>query len=80
MMDQGYSDILVETEDDIGIVIEVKYAEDGNLEAGCREALNQIQDKDYASRLIEDGIEDIRKYAIAYWKKRCRVEMQISRT
>lgn len=71
----GYSDILVETEDEIGIVIEVKYAEDGNLEAGCKEALEQIQDKEYESRLLEDGIEDIRKYGIACWKKKCKVEM-----
>jgi len=71
----GYSDILVETEDDIGIVIEVKYVEDGNLEAGCREALKQIQDKGYEEVLVEDGIETIRKYGIACWKKKCKVEV-----
>ena len=36
----GYSDILVEPEEDgIGIVIKVKYAENGNFEKGCREAM-----------------------------------------
>ena len=64
-----------ETEDDIGIVIEVKYVEDGNLEAGCREALKQIQDKGYEEVLVEDGIETIRKYGIACWKKKCKVEV-----
>lgn len=74
----GYSDILVETEDGIGIVIEVKYAETGNLEAGCRDALKQIEEKDYEARLVEDGIETIRKYGIACWKKKCRVEVPLS--
>ncbi len=69
----GYSDILVETEDETGMVIEVKYAENGNLEAGCREALKQIEEKDYEARLAEDGMETIRKYGIACWKKKCKV-------
>ncbi|MEZ3485745.1 MAG: ATP-binding protein [Lachnospiraceae bacterium] len=74
---EGYSDILVETEDETGIVIEVKYAEDGDLEEGCKEALKQIRIKEYASRLIEDGVKNIRKYGIACWKKKCKVKMQI---
>lgn len=69
----GYSDILVETEDEIGIVIEVKYAEGGDFDAGCRTALKQIQDKDYAAGLVEDGMEKIVKYGIACYKKNCRV-------
>ena len=73
----GYSDILVETEDETGMIIEVKYAENGNLEAGCREALKQIQEKDYEARLAEDGIETIRKYGIACWKKKCKVEVSL---
>lgn len=40
----GCSDIMIETNDDTGIIIEVKYAHDGNLEAGCKEALRQIED------------------------------------
>ena len=32
----GYSDILVETDDgETGILLELKYAEDGNLDAAC---------------------------------------------
>ena len=69
----GYSDILVETEDEIGIVIEVKYAEGGDFDAGCRTALKQIQDKDYSAGLVEDGMEKIVKYGIACYKKNCRV-------
>lgn len=48
----GYSDILIETRKNrIGIVVEVKYAEDGNLEAACQKALQQIEDKKYAAGL-----------------------------
>ncbi len=34
---EGYSDILVEMEEKrIGIIIEIKYPDNGNLEAGCQ--------------------------------------------
>lgn len=72
---EGYSDILVEDpEAGIGIVIELKYREDGKLEEGCREALEQIDSLRYKDRLEEDGIETIIKYGIAFCKKRCRVQ------
>lgn len=71
---EGYSDILVEDEESgIGIVIEVKYREDGNLEKGCQEALAQIEGLGYEARLKDDGIEKIIKYGIACYKKRCKV-------
>lgn len=70
----GYSDILVEIDDEeMGIVIELKYAEDGNLEAGCREALEQINKNRYEEVLHEEGIEHILRYGIACYKKRCKV-------
>lgn len=70
----GYSDIQVEIESErTGIVIEVKYPDNGNLDAGCREALKQIEDTGYADRLEEDGMSTIIKYGIACWKKRCMV-------
>lgn len=72
----GYSDILVEAEaEDLGIVIEVKYAEDGNLEAGCRAALEQIEKNSYTELFWDWGIDRVLKYGIACYKKRCRVEM-----
>ncbi len=72
---EGYSDILVEDpEAGIGIVIDMKYREDGKLEEGCREALEQIDSLRYKDRLEEDGIETIIKYGIAFCKKRCRVQ------
>lgn len=70
----GYSDILVETDDgEVGIVLEVKYAEDGSLETACREALEQIERKRYEEELLDEGINHILKYGIAFYKKRCRV-------
>ena len=45
---EGYNDISIQTPERTGIVIELKYAENGNLEAACSEALNQIEEKKYA--------------------------------
>lgn len=73
----GYSDILVEIEqEDTGIVIEVKYEEEGNLEAGCKEALNQIEQNRYEEQLRDDGMETILKYGISFYKKRCKVMLE----
>ena len=70
----GYSDILIEAFDcRVGIVIEVKYAEDGNLDAACKKALEQIEEKSYEARLQEDGMRTILKYGIACYRKDCRV-------
>ena len=72
----GYSDILIETRRNrIGIVVEMKYAENGNLEAACQKALQQIEDKKYESKLKEDGMRSIIKYGIACYKKECKVTM-----
>ena len=71
----GYSDILIETRRNrIGIVVELKYAEDGNLEAACRRALQQIENKKYEAKLREDGMRNIIKYGIACYKKECKVK------
>ena len=72
----GYSDILIEIRKNrIGIVIEMKYAQDGNLEAACLDALRQIEDKRYEARLKEDGMRNIIKYGIACYKKECKVKI-----
>lgn len=74
---EGYSDIQIEIADEkIGIVIEVKYADDGNLENGCREALAQINGKNYADRLLQDGMTAVLKYGIACHRKRCLVRTE----
>ena len=72
----GYSDIMVEISDEkIGMVIEVKYAEDGNLEAGCQEALKQIENRRYVALLRADGMRRILKYGVACRAKECRIEV-----
>jgi hypothetical protein len=70
----GFSDILIEDmETDTGVVIEVKYAEEGRFDTVCAEALRQIEEKNYAAVLCDDGMKKIIKYGIAFYKKRCRV-------
>ena len=70
----GYSDIIVETDDgETGMILELKYAEDGDLEGACRKALQQIGVKRYEETLMEEGVDHILKYGIAFYKKRCRV-------
>ena len=72
----GHSDILIELEEDsIGIIIEVKYAENGNFEKGCQKALEQIEKMKYADALLEDGMERVLKYGIACYKKKCSVQL-----
>ncbi len=71
---EGYSDISVEIEEgEVGIVIELKYAENAAFDAACREALLQIKDRNYEEALLDDGMKTIYRYGIACYKKRCRV-------
>lgn len=72
---EGYSDISILTPDRSGIVIELKYANDGNLEAACAEALQQIEEKKYAEGLKRRGTKKIIKYGIAFCEKECMVVM-----
>lgn len=71
---EGYSDILIEIpEIRTGVVIEMKYAEDGKLDQACEAALLQIRDRSYQEALENDGMKTILQYGIACYKKRCRV-------
>ena len=70
----GYSDILVEVPNNrTGIVIELKYAENGDMDAACDEALKQIEEKSYLDKLKQDGMRNFIKYGIACFKKDCKV-------
>lgn len=72
----GYSDILIElSEENIGIVIELKYSENRDMEAACRQALQQIEEKNYAERLVDDDMDTILKYGIACRRNTCMVRM-----
>ena len=71
---EGCSDISIEVEDrDIGIIIELKYAENAAFDDACAEALRQIRDRGYEEALIDNGMKTIYRYGIACYKKRCKV-------
>ena len=75
----GFSDIQIFIDDaDVGIVLEVKYAEIGQEEKECRKALKQIVDKRYTEALHQYGVHKILKYGIACNVKNCRVMMEVS--
>ena len=70
----GYSDILVEVPTNrTGIVIELKYAEGGDMDAACEEAMRQIEEKGYIAKLKQDGMRNFIRYGIACYKKDCMV-------
>ena len=70
----GYSDILVEVPTNrTGIVIELKYAEGGDMDAACEEAMRQIEEKGYIAKLKQDGMRNFIRYGIACFKKDCRI-------
>lgn len=75
----GFADILIQIDDeDVGIVIEVKYAEDGNLEKACENALEQMIDRRYTEALEQEEIHTILKYGIACYKKKCKVVLDVA--
>ena len=78
---KGRSDILVSRKDrKIGFVVEVKDVKDEEkLDAACEAALRQIDERDYTAILRRFRLKEIRKYAIAFWDKECRVAMKESR-
>lgn len=75
---EGYADIMVEIDaEDIGIVIELKYAENGNLENECKAAMWQIEEKEYARQLYADGMNKIIKCGMACHTKNCKVVFEV---
>ncbi|WP_285825651.1 AAA family ATPase [Schaedlerella arabinosiphila] len=70
----GFGDIIIKIEDKgIGIIIELKYAEDAKLSAECESAMKQIENTGYATELKDTGFYKILKYGIACYKKKCKV-------
>ena len=73
----GYGDIcILVNEEDTGIVIEVKYAEERQFESVCRDAILQIDKNGYADELKNEGCLTILKYGIACCRKECRVVVE----
>lgn len=71
----GKKDIFITNpEEDIAIIIELKVADRlKDLDSKCKEALKQIDNKNYDIELIEEGYEKIIKYGISFFKKKCRI-------
>lgn len=75
-MGEGYSDIPICTPERTGIVIELKYADDGKLESACTNALKQIEERKYSIGLERRGMKKIIKYGMAFCGKECMVVME----
>ncbi len=74
---KGYADITIEIfSEKTGIIIEMKYAENGKLEACCEKAMKQIEQNGYTKRLHLDGMERIIRCGIACYVKKCKVMFQ----
>ncbi|MCD8198193.1 MAG: ATP-binding protein [Lachnospiraceae bacterium] len=74
---EGYYDIAIEIEEEeIGIIIEVKYAENAQFEQECQKALKQINDNDYTAELVKDGMRTLLKYGIACYKSQCKIVVE----
>lgn len=72
----GFGDIIIWNEDqNVGIIIEIKYAEAENMEKVCQAALRQINDKHYDEVFQDEEVHRIIKYGIACNRKKCRVIM-----
>lgn len=74
---EGRSDIVVYHPERPQVVIfEAKYAKTlHGLEASCAAALQQIEDRQYAKE-FEDDYDSVLCYGIAFYKKRCLVQIK----
>ena len=74
---EGRSDVLIKNPRNARIAIfEAKYAKKlGDLETCCEVALKQIDERQYAKE-FEDDYDSILCYGIAFYKKRCLVQIK----
>ena len=76
---KGRSDIILEPTrlKQPAIIIELKVAREiEQLEQKCEEALKQIENKDYDVYLKKRGYNNIIKYGMAFYSKRCLAKMK----
>lgn len=58
------------------MIMEIKVVKEyQQMEAGCDEALKQIEQKRYEEKLRKEGYAKIRKYGISFYRKECLVKM-----
>lgn len=76
----GFYDIAILPKDNkkLGIVIELKVAEDTQLEKMAQAALKQIWDKQYTVELSSRGIKNILNVGIAFSGKRLKIESKMN--
>ena len=74
---EGRSDIVIYHPDRPQVILfEAKYAKTlGGLQKSCAEALQQIEDRQYAKE-FEDDYDSVLCYGIAFYKKRCLVQIK----
>ena len=71
---KGYADVVIEMfKEKIGIVIEVKYAENGNLNVACKKAIQQIEAEGYVNQPRQNGMTKVIKCGIACYVKNCKI-------
>lgn len=57
------------------VIIELKVAKTyADMEKCCKEAIEQINEKNYDAELKRDGYKNIKKYGICFYKKECKVQ------
>ena len=70
-------DILLKPYDfqnEYAVILELKCVKNFNqMEAACEQALLQIEDRNYAAGLLEEGYRKILKYGVSFCKKSCMV-------
>lgn len=73
----GRPDLLMKTKhirNGRAIILELKAAENfQEMEKCCRQALKQIEERNYVAEVRNEGYENIRKYAICFFHKECIV-------
>ena len=74
----GRSDIVIkDRRNRRAVVIEAKIASSEDLlEKECQDALQQIEEKQYAKKIERSGFREVIQYGIAFYKKECLVRTQ----
>lgn len=70
----GYCDIeILDRASSTGVIIEIKYADTGKLDDACDKALEQIEKRSYEAGVKSEGMKNIIKYGMAFYRKQCRI-------
>lgn len=75
----GRPDILMRTPSVRGmaIIMEIKIVKDfEQMEAGCEEALTQIEEQNYEASLYKEGYRRFLKYGICFYRKECLIKVR----